>query len=95
MQGNEDLNFNFLHAAHMPSEPPGEIDNYDIIDEALSCSNITDPDRPSFHYTLKQGLAEDTDFHLVPEEAFKVLEGRYGARNDVQRHVIEVNEAMY
>ena len=93
-EGNEDLPFNFEFIRGR-AEYPGVIDNTDIIE--LKQTEMIDPSisNNSFNICLKNGISENTDYVLLPEEAFMYLFEKYKCLNDIKRFAIEFNDTMY
>ena len=71
-----------------------KIDNSLIIDSSIKDDFITDEKSASF-YSLKSGLSENTDYVIVPEEAYSLLLNRYGSKQDLLRTAIMSSENCY
>ena len=87
-----DLPFNSLWG-EIRCDNPGLIDNSMIIDSSSKDDFARDERSPSF-YLLKPGLAENTDFVLVPEEAFDLLNRKYNSKQRVIRYTINTQDSV-
>ena len=87
-----DLPFNSLWS-DIRCDNPGIIDNSMIIDLSSKDDFAPDEKSPGF-YVLKPGLAENTDFVLVPEPAFDLLHRRYSSKQSIIRNTISTTESV-
>ena len=76
---------------------PGPISNFAILEKEEQKKFLFDP-LPENQYQnryLTHGLTEDSDYKLVPDEAFALLNEKYKTIDDIIRYPIEVNETMF
>lgn len=76
---------------------PGPISNFAILEKEEQKKFLFDPlpENQFQNRYLAHGLTEDSDYKLIPDEAFSLLNDKYKAIDDIIRYPIEVNETMY
>ena len=90
----EELPFAFTISSLSSMSSPGKIDNSDILSKDFM-NLLEDDEHPYNSFCIKPGLAEGSDYVLVPEKAFLMLADVYGVVQEIIRYAIEQNDTIY